>query len=159
MNLIGSIIRRLSFIVGNSEGNTRQDVRDSSGVVQAGRDVTVHQYGEPEKSYPKIGEAFFPDLDLALDVHDFRAGEDRSDSRYVATLRTAHVARFVVALRQADYVTFRIKENQGMVDLPCVVTVPEGSYKGNVTYIEMGQRESSYLGLLCWFNVPVDTKI
>ena len=157
MNLIGSIIRRLG--IGNSSGSTHQTVRDSDGVMQAGRDMTVYQ-SEPQKSYPTIGDAYFPDSNLTLSVHDFRAGGDMGDTRYRATFGTEQVAKFIAALREIDYEAFGIKDNQGPVNIPCLVTVPEGHYKGKVTFIEIGQRESSYLGLRCWLNVPVvDTKI
>ena len=155
MDLIGSLIRRLGINVGNSPGSVHQNVRDSSDVVQAGRDVNFYQ-GEPQKSYPKIGEAYFPKCGVTLSVHDFRAGVDWGDSRYHATFGTAQVAKFTAALRETDYEAFGIKDNQGPVgDIPCNVTVPEGSYEGKVTYIEIGQRESTYLGLRCWFTVPV----
>ena len=155
MNLIGSLIRRLGINIGNSSGSVHQNVRDSSDVVQAGRDVNVYQ-GEPQKSYPKIGEAYFPECGVTLSVHDFRAGVDRGDSRYRASLATAQVAKFTAALRETDYMVFGIQDNQGPVgDIPCNVTVPGGNYQGMVTYIEIGQWESTYLSLRCWFTVPV----
>ena len=155
MNLIGSLIRRLGINIGNSSGSVHQNVRGSSDVVQAGRDVNFYQ-GEPQKSYPKIGEAYFPDCRVTLSVHDFRAGEDWGDGRYRATFGTAQVAKFTAALRETDYEAFGIKNNQGHVDdKSCNITVPEGSYEGMVTYIEIERRESTYLGLQCWFTVPV----
>ena len=144
MNLIGSLIRRLGINVGNSSDSIHQTARNSSGVVQAGRDVNVYPDSQSKESYPKIGEAFFSASGLTLSVHDFRAGGDRADRRYLASLATKHVALFVAALRDADYVSFGIRDNQGIVDIPCTVTVPEGSYEGTVTFIEVGQRESSF---------------
>ena len=162
MDLIGPIIRRLGINVGNSSDSIHQSVRDSQGVQQAGRDVVnVHLSSETKKSNPKIGEAYFPDFDLILSVYDFRAGGDMGDSKYHASFATEHVARWVIAaISEADYDTFQIRDNQGHVGLPCTVTVPEGRYEGKVTYIEIGQRESSCLRLQCWLNVPaVSTRI
>ena len=119
--------------------------------------MTVYQ-SEPQKSYPTIGDAYFPDSNLTLSVHDFRAGGDMGDTRYRATFGTEQVTKFIAALREIGYEAFGIKDNQGPVNIPCLVTVPEGHYKGKVTFIEIGQRESSYLGLRCWLNAPaVDT--
>ena len=154
MNLIGSIIRRLGINIVNSSGSTHQTVRDSNSVYQAGRDVHVNSSSEAKKTYPKIGEACFPDFGLTLSVHDFRAGEDMGHKRYRATLGTKQIAKFVVTLQDTDYETFGIRDNQGPVSISCMVTVPEGRYEGEVTFIEIGQRESSYLGLCCWFKIP-----
>ena len=161
MDLIGSIIRRLGINVGNSSDSIHQTVRDSQGVQQAGRDVVnVHLSSETKKSNPKIGEAYFLDSDLTLSVHDFRAGGDMGDSKYRASFAIEHVACFIAAISETDYDTFQIRDNQGTVDKPCTVTVPEGRYKGKVTYIEIAQRESSYLELRCWLNVPkVSTRV
>ena len=149
MNLIGSIFRKLG--IGNSSDSVHQSVRDSREVIQAGRDVNVHHHSEPEKSYPKIGEAYFPEYNLSLDVHDFVAGQDRQDRRYQASIATPQVARFVVTIREKDYTAFELRDNQGPVALPCAVKIPEGDYDGEVTYVETVTRESDYMGLLCWF--------
>ena len=157
MNLIGSFIRRIGINIGNSSASVRQEMQDSAGAMQAGRDLNIYQ-GTPEKSYPKIGEASFPDLHLSLDVHGFSVGGDRSDCRFQASLGTKQIAHFVASLREVDYDAFQIKDNQETVNLLCTITVPEGSYKGTVKYIEIAQREQTYLGLRCWLNVPVDTR-
>ena len=155
MSLIGSIIRRLGINVGNSSGSTHQTVRDSQGVQQAGRDVVnILTSSESKKSHPVIGEAYFSDSGLTLSVHDFRAGGDMGDNRYHASFGIEHVALFVAAIEEADYDAFQMRDNQGTVNLPCTVTVPEGCYEGTVTHIEIGQRELSCLGLRCWLKVP-----
>lgn len=151
---IGSIFRRLGIRVGNSSGGVHQDVRNSNAVVQVAGDMNVNSSNESRNSQPKIGEAYFPELGVTLSVHDFRAGGDRLDDKYQAVLATEQIARFVVALEEKDYGAFGIKDNQGRVSMPSTVTVPEGQYDGTVTWIEMGQRESSYLRLRCWFTVP-----
>ena len=155
MSLIGSLIRRLGINVGNSSGSTHQNVRDSQGVQQAGRDViNVYHNSDDKKSYPKIGEAYFSDYDLTLSVHDFRAGGDMGDNRYHTSFGIEQVALFVAVIEEADYDAFQMRDNQGTVNLPCMVTVPEGCYEGTVTHIEIGQREQSCLGLQCWLKVP-----
>ena len=153
MNLIGSLIRRLGINIGNSSGSVHQNVRDSSSVMQAGRDVNVYP-AEPQKSFPKIGEAYFPECDLTLSVHEFRANVDRGDRRYSASLATEQVATFTAALRETDYEAFGIRDNQGWVNILCTVAVPEGRYEGTVAYIEIGKRESTSLVLQCWFKEP-----
>ena len=156
MKWIESVFRRISVKIGNSPGSVRQTMRNSAGAMQAGRDINIYQ-GEQEKSYPKIGEASFTDLHVALDVHGFSVGGDRSDSRYQASLATKQIASFVVSLREVDYDAFRIKDNQEIVNLQCTISVPEGSYKGTVKYIEIAQRGQGYFGLRCWLNISVDT--
>lgn len=127
-------------------------VRDSQGVMQAGRDiVNVQHHSESKKSYPAIGEAYFPEYDLSLDVHSFVAGQERQDKRYMASIATPQVAQFDVSIRERDYTTFRLRDNQGRVQLPCMVKVPEGDYNGKITYIEKVQQESDHMGLRCWF--------
>ena len=110
--------------------------------------------GGSKKSLPQIGEAYFYDCGLTLSVHDFRAGQDMSDKRYGASFGIREAALFIVALKEADYLSFGIRDNQGHVQMRCNVTVPEGSYEGTVTFIEIGHRESSYLELHCWLKVP-----
>ena len=156
MNLIGSIIRSLGINIGNSPGSTSQGVRDSSGVVQAGRDVNVYQ-STPEKTeegYPPIGAAYFPHCDLALKVYDLRFGIDRGNERYMASFATERVAKFAARLNEADYAKFDIVDMAGWAQIECHIAVPEGQFVGTVTYIEIAERGSDYMGLMCWFTEP-----
>ena len=156
-SIVDSIIRKLNMDVGNSSGSTQQTVRDSNSVVQVAGDLNVNSPQESKESNdsrPKIGEAYFPESDLTLGVYDFRAELDRGDDRYGATLSTDRVCLFVIALEERDYKAFGIKDNQGRVGMACTVKVPEGDYEGTVQWIEIGQRDSSYMGLRCWFTVP-----
>ena len=156
MNLIGSIIRSLGINIGNSPDSTNQSVRNSPGVVQAGRDVNVYPPApeKTEEGHPPIGAAYFPHCDSALQVYDLRFGIDRGDKRYMASLATKRIAKFTARLNVADYAKFDIANMAEWAQIECQILAPEGQFVGTVTYIEIAERGADYMGLMCWFTEP-----
>ena len=154
MDLIGSIVRQIGsiFRFGGSTGSQHQDVRDSAGVVQAGRDVNVNVPATTAPLPTKVGQAYFPDCDLTLDVYAANTG-DMQDYRYGAVLVTKYVAQFVAVLSGEDADTFRIGDHQGWAGLPCTLKIAGGPYEGIVSYIQAAALDEESLELVCWFRV------
>ena len=137
-----------------SSGSPHQEVSNSAGVVQAGRDVTVNLPPAAPTSTTK-GEAHFPHCGLSLDVTGFRTGDMR-DEQYGATFGTIKsVFRFVAVLRAGDGDHFRIKDHQGWVSLSCTLKIAGGPYEGHVSYIEVAPFDENALELDCWFRAEL----